>query len=843
MSITVFKRALIPRYVVIFAFYGTKFVNFTVTHYFGFSITNKQFQMNTIFTRLMVTGVMSMLISALSPLSLMALSLNMDTPPAVLSVLPLTASNKSATFSTTFTITASAAWTVSKEKSAAWVTIGTKATNKVTVSFAANTTLAARTATITFLSGALSQVVKVSQEAAIPPAVLTVTAATTKQPTAGGTLPITVTSSGAWIATKPLNTAWFTLSTLVGIGNATVTATLQANTTPSIRTVTISFLMGTLTKTVTITQEASAVTAQLSVSPESVPIAGTGDNSTLNLTANGAWSIVKAADATWLNITPLTGQKNEKIIVSAAANPTTLVRSTVVTVISGLISKKVTITQGGGIAPVTDTPAACDRDAIISAYKTNFVGSTITDQAELGWNGNAANCNPGTISAVAQAKTLQRINYFRKLVGLQDVTFDNTLTAGCQAGALILDANDKLTHQATSSWKCYTPLGATALTKSNTIYGSTAYSPNATASGAIKLFIDDYLSYSPKQNREVGHRRWILYSKAKTFAHGATDQADALLVVGAFSFAAATPAFIAYPPKGYMPRSLLVPRWSFSIPVADFSKAKVTVLDDANNELTVVQQEVANGYGDNTISWDIPESALAFTSSEDKVFKVKISGVKIAGVTQKDYKYNVIAIDETPSNVNILTETTATGRNLTADFQKGAKSYLWSNGATTKSISVASAGEFTVTVTDKNGCAYSPATNQLAARNESDTYKKLLAITKRTPGEDISVGNTVDESLVNTNLTETITVHKTKISIFPNPVDDRLFINIDNPEKYADIKVEMLDVSGQVIKTIQQKLNGTSERLDINTGDIQSGMYIFKTSLGNKLHVNKVVKQ
>jgi Secretion system C-terminal sorting domain/Viral BACON domain/Cysteine-rich secretory protein family/Putative binding domain, N-terminal len=801
------------------------------------------------FTRLMVTGVISIFVSALSPITLFALSISATPPPVTLTVLPLTAANKSTTFSTAFTINSTAAWTVSKETAAAWVTIGAKTATKLTVTFAANTTFTARATTLTFRSGTLSQVVKVTQEAApipvIPPATLSVAPAVMKQPATASTLPITITSNGAWVVTKlPTTAAWITLSALQGVKDGTVKATLQANTTFVPRVVTLSFIVGNITKTVVITQEAAPIPlAQLTVLPEVLSIAGTGDNSSLALVCNGAWSVVKPADATWLNVSALTGQKNEKIIVSAAANPTTIARSAVLTFISGTIAKKVTVTQGGGIAPNTATPPTCNRDAIIAAYQTNYVGSAIANQAELGWNGDAASCKPGTISAVAQAKTLQRINYFRKLAGLQDVTFDNTLSANCQAGALILDANDKLTHQATSSWKCYTPVGATALTKCNTIYGSLPYSPNATASGAMKLFMDDYLTYSPKNNQEVGHRRWILYSRAKTFSHGATDQADALWVVGTFSYTAAIPAFIAYPPKGYMPRSLLVPRWSFGIPTADFSAAKVTVLDDTDNSLAIVQYPAVNGYGDNTVSWDIPVAALTFTSTEDKVFKVTVSGVKIAGVVQKDYKYNVVAIDDTPANVNILSATTPTGRTLTAEFLKGAKSYLWSNGATTKSISVAAAGDFSVTVTDKNGCTYSPATNQLTIRNETDEYKQLLDVTKKPIREALSVGDIVDENVVAININEKTVNQKTKITIFPNPVEDRLFINVENPEKYDEVTIEMLNLNGQVIQVIQRKLNSTSEKLDINIDGMQSGMYIFKTSLGNRLHIDKVVKQ
>ena len=60
-----------------------------------------------------------------------------------------------------------------------------------------------------------------------------------------------------------------------------------------------------------------------------------------------------------------------------------------------------------------------------------------------------------------------------------------------------------------------------------------------------------------------------------------------------------------------------------------------------------------------------------------------------------------------------------TGGSVTLTANNG-QSYLWSNGATTQSLSVTATGSYTVTVTDGNGCKSVPATVQVVPLNTSN---------------------------------------------------------------------------------------------------------------------------
>jgi len=164
-----------------------------------------------------------------------------------------------------------------------------------------------------------------------------------------------------------------------------------------------------------------------------------------------------------------------------------------------------------------------NRTAIISDYVTNFLGSTVSS-TELGWTGSTTGCIGGSISQLAQNRTMQRINYYRRLVGLSDnTTLDPSRNAAVQEAALMMLANNNLSHTPPLSWLCYTALGATGAGSSNIAIGSFA-------STATKLYMDD----PGLGNEIVGHRRWLLYSRAASFGLGSTLNSDAMWVFNTF---------------------------------------------------------------------------------------------------------------------------------------------------------------------------------------------------------------------------------------------------------------------------------------------------------------------
>ena len=214
------------------------------------------------------------------------------------------------------------------------------------------------------------------------------------------------------------------------------------------------------------------------------------------------------------------------------------------------------------------------------------------------------------------------------MVGLNDnCTLDASLFPQEQQAALMMKANNALSHSPPSSWSCYTSSGASG-------YGSDL-AFGAIGSAAVTAFIQD----DGTGNEPVGHRRWILHSTSTTFSCGSTDVTMALYVFGAAGNTK-IPAFIAYPPKGYIPQQLTGDRWSFGIPSADFSSATVTMTGPSGPvPLTVISNNDV-GYGDNTIVWT--PQGINTTGNSDVVYTVTVSGV--ANASQSSYTYNVTVI-------------------------------------------------------------------------------------------------------------------------------------------------------------------------------------------------------
>jgi len=271
-----------------------------------------------------------------------------------------------------------------------------------------------------------------------------------------------------------------------------------------------------------------------------------------------------------------------------------------------------------------------NRAEALNDYYENYIPSSFKSN-ELGWTGNVDNCVAGTISTIVQNKLLQRINYFRRMIGVEDqIIFDPLLNNKCQQAALIMEANDDLSHNPPSTWLCYNQVGYEAAGKSNLGLSSIDfYNP-----------IDGYIEDPGESNYFVGHRRFIFHSKAKIFGVGQTTNTNALWVhqLSSNPVNSIYNKFIAYPPAGYIPNSLVFDRWSFGIPDANFSGASVTV-----NNTPVPIHSIEEGYADNTIVWE--PSAINRSNSEDVFYNVQIRDVVLADGSSKNYDYTIIIFD------------------------------------------------------------------------------------------------------------------------------------------------------------------------------------------------------
>ncbi len=273
------------------------------------------------------------------------------------------------------------------------------------------------------------------------------------------------------------------------------------------------------------------------------------------------------------------------------------------------------------------------RSSAKKLYEDYYLASA-SDVSDVAWTGDEPSCNAGAVPQNTKDKIFMRLAYFRKAAGLNnEIAEEAVKSEKAQRAALMMHSNGTLNHFPPNSWKCFSESGKQAA--GNSLLTSTN---NASA-------IDSYIRDYGIENGPVGHRRWLLWPRLQEMGIGNTDRYSALWVLGNPGTSPVdAPEFIAWPPKGFVPKQVVYPRWSFSIAKADFSKTKVTMKYKNGTSISIEKEELTGIYGDNTIVWK--PAINTNTISEDTIFLVTLKDVGINDET-KDFEYEVVLFHPT----------------------------------------------------------------------------------------------------------------------------------------------------------------------------------------------------
>lgn len=245
------------------------------------------------------------------------------------------------------------------------------------------------------------------------------------------------------------------------------------------------------------------------------------------------------------------------------------------------------------------------------------------DRADLGegtWSGSVNGCSAGDISADGRANALKLVNLYRFIAGLPAVGTDAERDQKAQACALMMDANNELSHMPPMNWACYTANGAQAAGNSN-------ISPTPGVEG-VDLYMAD-----PGNATTFGHRRWILSGSLGPIGLGSTSSHSCMWVIGG-SGPGEPAAFTAWPSPGLFPIQAMTASydsvdktgWTIQSSSVDLSGAQVTVTDAGQNKPVKVTQ-LANYYGS---TYAISVSPQGWTSQAGHTYAVSVAGVSQA---------------------------------------------------------------------------------------------------------------------------------------------------------------------------------------------------------------------
>lgn len=292
-------------------------------------------------------------------------------------------------------------------------------------------------------------------------------------------------------------------------------------------------------------------------------------------------------------------------------------------------------------------PTAIDianRQAVIDSYLTEFE----RPEPAMEFTGNVDQCAPGTTSTAYQLSVLQRVNWYRQMAGLPDVSYNSANYAAAQAGALISAAQGSLSHTPNPSAKCYTSLGYTGTSSSNLALG-----------GAGVYAIDMYIDDLGDNNTRVGHRRWILSPTLRGVATGDIPEnrqskrqwsSNALYVFDTGAPLATRDSGISWPPPGYVPEPVVYNRWSYVRLGADFTNAQVTVTRPNGQSIPLIVENRTEFLGPGIVF----TPTLPTTRTQDITYTVTITGVTGVPSSTITYDVTVVPINTAPRIEEII---------------------------------------------------------------------------------------------------------------------------------------------------------------------------------------------
>ena len=275
----------------------------------------------------------------------------------------------------TITVTATAAWSISKSVESDWLAVkpesGNAGTVQVTLTVAENTSTGLRTATLIVKSGELTKSINVSQSAANP--VISIDASSLKFASVSASKSFKITANTSW--TVASDQTWCSVSPASGSGDSSVTVNVEENTSTAERTATIMVKSDAGNKTINVTQ--SGVAAVLTLDVSSLEFASGSGSKMFRISSNIMWAI--SSDKNWCSVSPTSGNNDGSVTVSVEENISTSERTATITVESATITRSIAVTQNGA-TPITP-PASQDRTFTVGGVRFKMIyvdGGTFT---------------------------------------------------------------------------------------------------------------------------------------------------------------------------------------------------------------------------------------------------------------------------------------------------------------------------------------------------------------------------------------------------------------------------------------------------------------------------------
>jgi hypothetical protein len=206
-----------------------------------------------------------------------------------------------------------------------------------------------------------------------------------------------------------------------------------------------------------------------------------------------------------------------------------------------------------------------------------------------------------------------------------------------------------------------------------------------------------------------------------------------------------------------------------------------------------------------------PHTALPFATSDGGMlyFEVENNRLDAKLIHENGGIFDQFTILKNVSKKSEISVSSGSEVTLTASWPG---TYQWSNGATTRSVSITPTGNTTYTVSDANGCL-------------KDTFNVTVtsAVVSRTGAESIAIPEiSVEEKVFSAE-------------VYPTPIKRGTAINIKT-NKNESVEALVMDVNGRIIAS--KKFNGTTQ---VDTRKLAAGVYFIAIRRRGKNEVHQVI--
>lgn len=219
-----------------------------------------------------------------------------------------------------------------------------------------------------------------------------------------------------------------------------------------------------------------------------------------------------------------------------------------------------------------------------------------------------------------------------------------------------------------------------------------------------------------------------------------------------------------------------------------------------------ISVSAVGGIGEHTVAWTGPNG---FASTEFTIGGLEPGEYTVVLTDEGNHSITQTYTIVEPSEIAVSSEIVdsngdANDGSITITVAGGTPpyTYLWSNGSTSKDLKSVGKGDYTVEITDANGCIV------------IETY---------------SVGFTAtnDPSFIS------------KFELYPNPASNYTKVSLQFNEQIEG-KLNVIDFTGKIVKSYNISGNGEILKIDLNT--LTQGMYLLKFESQNEVGVRKLIK-